>query len=52
MRVLYFFCYQDIIVLTNVLDKHSAKVPQSKINIAKESRVDFLNRFTEKDIRK
>ena len=51
VRVLYFFCYQNIIVLTNVFDKHSAKAPKSEINIAKESRVDFFNRYTEKDIR-
>jgi len=50
VRVLYFFCYQNIIVLTNVFDKHSAKVPKSKINLAKESRIDFLTRFTEKNI--
>ena len=51
VRFLYFFCYRDIIVLTNVFDKHSAKVPKTEINIAKESRVDFFNRFTENDIR-
>ena len=51
VRVLYFFCYQDIIVLTNVFDKHSEKVPKNEINTANESRVDFLNRFTENDIR-
>lgn len=51
VRVLYFFCYQDIIVLTNVFDKHSEKVPINEINTANESRVDFLNRFTENDIR-
>jgi phage-related protein len=51
VRVLYFFCYQNIIVLTNVFDKHSAKVPKSEINMAKESRVDFFHRYTEKDIR-
>jgi phage-related protein len=44
IRILYFFCYQNIIVLTNVFDKHSAKVPKSKIKQAKESRIDFLNR--------
>ena len=48
VRILYFFCYQNIIVLTNVFDKHSDKVPKEKIKLAKESRIDFLNRFTEK----
>ena len=27
VRVLYFFCYQNIIVLTNIFDKHTDKVP-------------------------
>jgi phage-related protein len=52
VRVLYFFCYQNIIVLTNVFNKHSTKIPKSEINIAKESRVDFLDRFSEKEIRR
>ena len=54
VRILYFFCYQNIIVLTNVFDKHSDKVPKEQINLAKENRKDFLNRtdgsqFPEKD---
>jgi hypothetical protein len=52
VRFLYFFCYRDIIVLTNVFDKHSAKVPKTEISIAKENRVDFINRFAENDIRR
>jgi phage-related protein len=51
VRILYFFCYQNSIVLTNVFNKHSDKVPKDKIKLAKESRIDFLNRFAEKDIR-
>ena len=50
VRILYFFCYQNIIVLTNVFDKHSDKVPKEQIKLAKENRIDFLNRFSEKDI--
>jgi phage-related protein len=46
-RILYFFCYQDIIVLTNAFDKHTKKVPIGKIELAKESRTDFLARFSE-----
>jgi len=52
IRILYFFCYQNTIVLTNVFDKHSAKVPKSKIRLAKESRIDFLSRFTEKYVKR
>ena len=28
VRILYFFCYQNIIVLSNAFDKHSDKVPK------------------------
>ncbi|MCL2154949.1 MAG: type II toxin-antitoxin system RelE/ParE family toxin [Leptospirales bacterium] len=51
VRILYFFCYQNIIVLTNVFNKYSDKVDNSEIKLAKKSRIDFLKRFTEKDIR-
>jgi len=50
-RVLYFFCYGDIIVLTNAFDKHAAKVPKAKIRLAKERRADFLGRHSESDAR-
>ena len=49
-RILYFFCYQNFIILTNAFDKHSNKVPKEQIKIAKENRDDYLNRFSEKDI--
>ena len=52
VRILYFFCYQNIIVLTNVFDKYSDKVDNAEIKLAKKSRIDFLKRFTEKDIRR
>ena len=51
VRILYFFCYQNIIVLTNVFDKHSDKVDNTEIKLAQKSRTDFLERFMEKDIR-
>jgi phage-related protein len=51
VRILYFFCYKDIIVLTNIFDKHTDKVPKSEIKMAKKNRNDFLLRFTERDIR-
>jgi phage-related protein len=50
-RILYFFCYQEIIVLTNVFEKHEKRVPIEEIELAKESRKDFLARFSENDIR-
>ncbi|MDR2541861.1 MAG: type II toxin-antitoxin system RelE/ParE family toxin [Treponema sp.] len=51
VRILYFFCYQNIMVLTNVFDKHIDKVPKSEIKLAKKSRADFLERYSEQDIR-
>jgi len=44
VRILYFFCYRNTIVLTNVFDKHSDKVPKKQIKLAKENRNDFLTR--------
>ena len=52
VRILYFFCYQNIIVLTNTFDKHSDKVPREQIKLAKENRTDFLTRFSEENIRR
>ena len=51
LRILYFFCYKDIIILTNVFGKHTDKVPKSEIKTAKKSREDFLGRYTEQEIR-
>jgi phage-related protein len=50
-RILYFFCYQNIIVLTNVFEKHTDTVPESEITLAKTCRDDFLSRYSEKDIK-
>jgi len=52
VRILYFFCYKNIIVLTNIFDKHTDKVPKSEIKLVKRNRDDFLLRFTEQDIRR
>ena len=51
VRILYFFCYKDLIILTNVFVKHSDKVPKSEIKTAKNNRDDFLGRYTEREIR-
>jgi len=50
-RVLYFFCYRDIIILTNAFDKCTSKVPKAEIRLAKERRADFLGRHSESDAR-
>ena len=52
VRILYFFCYKDIIILTNAFEKHTDKVPKSEIRMAKKNRDDFLERYTEQEIRR
>ncbi|GHV78142.1 hypothetical protein AGMMS49942_29630 [Spirochaetia bacterium] len=52
VRILYFFCYQNSIVLTNVFEKHTDAVPEAEINTAKDRRTDFIARFPESDIRR
>jgi len=44
------YCY--IIILTNVFDKHTDKVPKSEIKLAKRNRDDFLEKYSEQDIRR
>jgi phage-related protein len=47
-RILYFFCFQNQIILTNNFDKHTDEVPESEIKLAKKRREDFLRRFPKK----
>lgn len=51
IRILYFFCFRDFIVLTNVLRKNTARVSASGIKEAKRCREDFLARFDEEQLR-
>jgi phage-related protein len=51
VRILYFFCYQNSIVLTNVFEKHTGAVPEAEISLANTYRSDFFARFTEKDVK-
>jgi phage-related protein len=50
VRILYFFYYQNTIVLTNVFEKHTDKVPKEHIKLAKESRTDFINREKKNEV--
>jgi len=52
VRILYFFCYRDFIILTNIFVKTSDKVPVKEINKAKLLRADFLRRFNEQSLRR
>ncbi|WP_039927931.1 type II toxin-antitoxin system RelE/ParE family toxin, partial [Leptospira yanagawae] len=48
IRILYFFCYKDYIILTNQFVKNTDKVPNSEINKAIKRRESFLQKYTEK----
>jgi hypothetical protein len=52
IRVLYFFCYRNFIVLTNYFAKNTQKVPLSEIEKAKKCRTDFFQRYNEESLRR
>jgi len=52
VRILYFFCYKDYIILTNQFVKNSDKVPKSEINKSKERRDKFLKKYNEIDLKR
>ena len=51
VRVLYFFCYKEFIILSHAFIKNTDMVPQSEIKMAQKFRDDFLARFDDKKIR-
>jgi hypothetical protein len=51
IRILYFFCYKEFIILTHVFAKRTDVVPAVEIKKAQKCREDFLSRFDEKKIR-
>jgi len=52
VRILYFFCYKDYIILTNQFVKNADKVPKSEINKSKERREKFLKKYSEIDLKR
>ena len=52
VRILYFFCYKDFIILTNSFNKKTNKVPKKEIAKAKLFRDDFLSKYNEEELRK
>jgi hypothetical protein len=52
IRILYFFCYRDFIILTNVFTKTTQKVPVNEIQKARKLRSDFLQRNSEQALRR
>ena len=51
LRILYFFCYGDFIVLTHSFVKHTDRVRPAEIIRAQRYRDDFINRHTERNLR-
>ena len=51
LRILYFFCFKDFIVLTHAFSKHISRVPQAEIKKAGAYRDDFLSRFNEQKLK-
>jgi len=51
VRMLYFFCYKDFIVMTHAFNKTSSEVPKSEIKKAQKFRKDFLQRFNENQLK-
>ena len=51
VRVLYYFCYKEFIILSHAFIKNTNVVPKSEIKMAQKYRDDFLARFDEKKIR-
>ena len=49
-RTLYFFCYDDYIVLTHTFIKKTDKVPENEIARAIKYKNDFLARFNKENI--
>ena len=47
IRILYFFCYKEFIILSNQFRKNTGKVPKNEIQKSKNIRDDFLKRFDE-----
>lgn len=48
-RVLYFFTFRDIIVLTHPFTKNTSKVPTEEIEKAVRIRNEFLRRFPKRE---
>ena len=51
IRVLYFFCYKDFIILTHAFNKKTNKVPEKEIKKAIKYRNDFLGRISESQLK-
>jgi phage-related protein len=50
-RTLYFFCFENYIVLTHTFIKTTEKVPYNEIKKAIQYREDFINRYKKNNIK-
>jgi phage-related protein len=51
IRIIYFFCYREFIILTHAFRKNTDKVPKTEIEKAKKYRDDFIARSNENELR-
>ena len=51
VRVLYFFCYRNFIILTHAFRKTTDKVPTVEVRKAQKYREDFLRRYDERTLK-
>jgi hypothetical protein len=52
IRMIYFFCYRDYIVLTYAFRKTTDRVSKTEISKAKKFRAEFMARNSEKELRR
>ena len=52
VRILYFFCFREFIILTNVFIKNTKSVPVKEIKKAQKLRTEFLHRYNEQSLRR
>lgn len=51
IRIIYFFCFRDFIILTHAFTKSTNRVPEVEIRKAVKFREDFIKRHDEKTLR-
>jgi len=51
IRIIYFFCYSDFIILTHAFRKNTDKIPKAEIEKAEKYRDDFIERYNENELR-
>ena len=52
IRILYFFCYKEFIVLTHQFTKKTDRVPIKEINKSGKIKEDFIKRYDEQAVRR